>query len=91
VTLFILGCLLCVNSVIIVSGAQGEEMVRVCSTPAEGQFWVPVQYDLIQVPSYPFPQLILSVAALTAGAILVYEGPGGDESITQNGLVTGEQ
>ncbi|MFH2111702.1 MAG: hypothetical protein ABIJ47_10645 [Candidatus Bathyarchaeota archaeon] len=56
-------------------------MVRVCSTPAEGQFWVPVQYDLIQVPSYVFPQLIVGVAALTAGIILVYEDPGSRTSL----------
>lgn len=74
--LFLLGCLLCINSYIIVQSAQGDVLLHAYNTPGEGQFWVPIEYDLIQVPSYAFPQLIIGVAALTAGIILVYEDTG---------------
>ena len=72
VALILLGCLLCVNSYIIINGAQGDVIVHAYPTPGEGQFWVPAAY-LVQVPSYAFPQIIIGVASLTTGIILVYE------------------
>lgn len=79
--LFLLGCLLFINSYIIVQGAQGDVMIHVHNTPGWGQFWVPIEYDLIQVPSYVFTQLIIGVAACTAGIILIYENTGARASL----------
>ena len=79
--LFLLGCLLCINSYIIAQGAQGDEMHRVHNTPGWGQFWVPIEYDLIQVPSYVFTRLIIGVASFTAGITLVYEDTGARTSL----------
>ena len=81
--MILLGCLLCVNSYIIINGAQGDVIVHVYPTPGEGQFWVPAAYYLVQVPSYVFPQIIIGVAALTAGIIFVYEtiGKGKEASL----------
>lgn len=73
--LFLLGCMLCVNSYIIIQGAQGPVIQKVYPTPGEGQFWVPGSYVIIKVPSYVFTQLILGVSAITAGIIFIYGKP----------------
>ncbi|OGD58984.1 hypothetical protein A3K78_10780 [Candidatus Bathyarchaeota archaeon RBG_13_52_12] len=76
--LFLLGCVLCVNSYIIIQGAQGPVIQEVYPTPGPGQFWVPGSYVIIQVPSYVFTQLILGISTITAGIIFIYEKPTSD-------------